>query len=81
MIADEKSDVQLLGIEDIALSGTSVEPNVFFALPIKSDSPTSQSQQYVVVAYSIPELLRSGISAFSGLVSDVRIEIGQVLTT
>ena len=81
LIADEKSDVQLLGIEDIALSGTSVEPNVFFALPIKSDSPTSQSQQYVVVAYSIPELLRSGISAFSGLVSDVRIEIGTVLAT
>ena len=81
LIADEKSDVQLLGIEDIASSGTSVEPNVFFALPIKSDSPTAQSQQYVVVAYSIPELLRSGISAFSGLVSDVRIEIGQVLTT
>jgi signal transduction histidine kinase/CheY-like chemotaxis protein len=81
LIADEKSDVQLLGIEDIASSGTSVEPNVFFALPIKSDSPTSQSQQYVVVAYSIPELLRSGISAFSGLVSDVRIEIGRVLAT
>jgi signal transduction histidine kinase/CheY-like chemotaxis protein len=81
LIADEKSDVQLLGIEDIASSGTSVEPNVFFALPIKSDSPTSQSQQYVVVAYSIPELLRSGISAFSGLVSDVRIEIGTVLAT
>ena len=81
LIADEKSDVQLLGIEDIALSGTSVEPNVFFALPIKSDSPTSQSQQYVVVAYSIPELLRSGISAFSGLVSDVRIEIGTVIAT
>jgi signal transduction histidine kinase/CheY-like chemotaxis protein len=81
LIADEKSDVQLLGIEDITLSGTSVEPNVFFALPIKSDSPTSQPQQYVVVAYSIPELLRSGISAFSGLVSDVRIEIGTVIAT
>jgi len=81
LIADEKSDVQLLGIEDITLSGTSVEPNIFFALPIKSDSPTSRSQEFVVVAYSIPELLRSGISAFSGLVSDVRIEIGQVLTT
>jgi signal transduction histidine kinase/CheY-like chemotaxis protein len=81
LIADEKSDVQLLGIEDIASSGTSVEPNVFFALPIKSDSPTSQLQQYVVVAYSIPELLRSGISAFSGLVSDVRIEIGTVNAT
>ena len=81
LIADEKSDVQLLGIEDIASSGTSVEPNVFFALPIKSNSSIAQSQQYVVVAYSIPELLRSGISAFSGLVSDVRIEIGQVLTT
>jgi len=81
LIADEKSDLQLLGIEDITLSGTSVEPNVFFALPIKSDSPTSQPQQYVVVAYSIPELLRSGISAFSGLVSDVRIEIGTVIAT
>ena len=81
LIADEKSDVQLLGIEDITLSGTSVEPNVFFALPIKSDSPTSRSQQFVVVAYSIPELLRSGISAFSGLVSDVRIEIGTVIAT
>jgi signal transduction histidine kinase/CheY-like chemotaxis protein len=81
LIADEKSDLQLLGIEDIASSGTSVEPNVFFALPIKSDSPTPQSQQYVVVAYSIPELLRSGISAFSGLVSDVRIEIGTVIAT
>ena len=44
LIADEKSDVQLLGIEDIASSGTRVEPNVFFALPIKSDSPTSQPQ-------------------------------------
>ena len=81
LTANEKSDVQLLGIEDISSSGTRVEPNVFFALPIKSDSPTSQSQQYVVVAYSIPELLRSGISAFSGLVSDVRIEIGTVIAT
>ena len=81
LIADEKSDVQLLGIEDIALSGSTVEPNIFFVLPITSGSPTSRSQQFVVVAYSIPELLRSGISAFSGLVSDVRIEIGQVVTT
>jgi signal transduction histidine kinase/CheY-like chemotaxis protein len=81
LIADEKSDVQLLGIEDIALSGSTVEPNIFFAVPITSGSPTSRSQQFVVVAYSIPELLRSGISAFSGLVSDVRIEMGQVVTT
>ena len=77
----QNNEVQLLGIEDIALSTSTFEPNIYFALPIESDSPTSPSQQYVVVAYSIPELLRSGISAFSGLVSDVRIEIGTVLAT
>lgn len=81
LVADEKSDVRLLGIKDIALSGSTSEPNIFFALPITSGLPTSRSPQFVVVAYSIPELLRSGISAFSGLVSDVRIEIGQVLAT
>jgi len=80
LVADENSDVRLLGIEDIALSGSTVEPNIFFALPITSGLPTSRSQQFVVVAYSIPELLRSGMAAFSGLVDDVQIEITDVET-
>jgi len=80
LVADENSDVRFLGIEDIALSGSTVEPNIFFALPITSGLPTSRSQQFVVVAYSIPELLRSGMAAFSGLVDDVQIEITDVET-
>jgi signal transduction histidine kinase/CheY-like chemotaxis protein len=70
----QNNEVQLLGIEDIALSTSTFEPNIYFALPVKE----SPSQQYVVVAYSIPELLHSGMAAFSGLVDDVQIEIADI---
>ena len=70
----QNNEVQLLGIEDIALSASAFEPNIYFALPVKE----SPSQQFVVVSYSIPELLQSGIAAFSGLVDDVQIEIADI---
>ena len=70
----QNNEVQLLGIENIALSTSTFEPNIYFALPVKE----SPSQQYVVVAYSIPELLHSGMAAFSGLVDDVQIEIADI---
>jgi hypothetical protein len=70
----ENNEVQLLGIEDIALSTSTFEPNIYFALPVKE----SPSQQFVVVSYSIPELLHSGMAAFSGLVDDVQIEIADI---
>ncbi len=70
----QNNEVQLLGIEDIALSSSTFEPNIYFALPVKE----SPSQQFVVVSYSIPELLHSGMVAFSGLVDDVQIEIADI---
>ena len=70
----QNNEVQLLGIEDIALSTSTFEPNIYFALPV-NESP---SQQFVVVSYSIPELLHSGMAAFSGLVDDVQIEIADI---
>jgi signal transduction histidine kinase/CheY-like chemotaxis protein len=70
----QNNEVQLLGIEDIALSTSTFEPNIYFALPVKE----SPSQQFVVVSYSIPELLHSGMAAFSGLVDDVQIEIADI---
>ena len=70
----QNNEVQLLGIEDIALSTSTFEPNIYFALPVKE----SPSQQFVVVSYSIPELLHSGMAAFSGLVDDVQIEIAEI---
>jgi len=70
----QNNEVQLLGIEDIALSSSTFEPNMYFALPVKE----SLSQQFVVVSYSIPELLHSGMVAFSGLVDDVQIEITDI---
>ena len=71
----QNNEVQLLGIEDIALSTSTFEPNIYFALPVKE----SPSQQFVVVSYSIPELLHSGMAAFSGLVDDVQIEIAEIV--
>jgi signal transduction histidine kinase len=70
----QNNEVQLLGIEDIALSTSTFEPNIYFALSVKE----SPSQQFVVVSYSIPELLHSGMAAFSGLVDDVQIEIADI---
>ena len=70
----QNNEVQLLGIEDIALSTSTFEPNIYFALPVKE----SPSQQFVVVSYSIPELLHSGMAAFSGIVDDVQIEIAEI---
>ncbi len=70
----QNNEVQLLGVEDIALSSSTFEPNIYFALPVKE----SPSQQFVVVSYSIPELLHSGMAAFSGLVDDVQIEIADI---
>ncbi len=70
----QNNEVQLLGIEDIALSTSTFEPNIYFALPVRE----SPSQQFVVVSYSIPELLHSGMAAFSGLVDDVQIEVADI---
>jgi len=76
LVATPNKEVQLLGIDDISLSGSTAEPNIYFAMPMKQGS----SQQFVVAAYSIPELLHSGMTAFSGLVDDVQIEIADVET-
>ena len=70
----QNKEVRLLGVEDIALSTSTFEPNIYFALPVKE----SPSQQFVVVSFSIPELLHSGMAAFSGLVDDVQIEIADI---
>ena len=74
LVATQNDEVQLLGIEDISLSGSAAEPNIFFALPVKE----SPSQQFVVLSYSIPELLHSGMAALIGLVDDVQIEIADI---
>ena len=74
LVTTQNDEVQLLGIEDISLSGSAAEPNIFFALPVKE----SPSQQFVVLSYSIPELLHSGMAALIGLVDDVQIEIADI---
>ena len=81
LVATQNDEVQLLGIEDISLSGSAAEPNIYFAMPVKQGATNATSQQFVVAAYSIPELLQSGMAAFSGLVNDVQIEITDVEDT
>lgn len=81
LVATQNDEVQLLGIEDISLSGSSAEPNIYFAMPVKQGATNATSREFVVTAYSIPELLRSGMAAFSGLVDDVQIEITDVEDT
>ena len=80
LVATQNDEVRLLGIEDISLSGSAAEPNIYFAMPVKQGATNASSRQFVVVAYSIPELLQSGMAAFSGLVDDVQIEITDVET-
>ena len=78
LVATQNDEVQLLGIEDISLSGLATEPNIYFAMPVKQGATNATSREFVVAAYSIPELLRSGMAAFSGLVDDVQIEITEI---
>jgi signal transduction histidine kinase/CheY-like chemotaxis protein len=78
LVATQNDEVQLLGIEDLSLSGSAVEPNIYFAVPVKQGATNATSREFVVAAYSIPELLRSGMAAFSGLVDDVQIEIADI---
>lgn len=78
LLTSNSDDVQLLGIVDIKSSAVLNEPSIFFALPVEQSLTNSISPQFVIAAYSIPELLLSGMASLSGLVDDVRIEIREV---
>ncbi len=78
LLTPNSDDVQLLGIVDIKSSAVVTEPSISFAVPVEGNSANTTPQQFVIVAYSIPKLLQSGIAAFSGLVEDIRIEIREV---